>query len=86
MNLRFTDAAMRDYRYWRSTHPKIAARIKSMLRNALETPFTGLGKPEPLRHDLAGYWSRRIDAQHRLVYKVTDDAIIVISCRYHYEK
>lgn len=86
MNLEFTAAAMEDYQYRKVNHPANAARIKAMLANVLETPFTGVGKPEPLMHDLRGYWSRRIDREHRLVYKVGDDKIIVVSCRYHYKK
>ena len=72
----FTDWLSQD----KSTYQKIIRLIKDIQR----TPFTGLGKPEPLKHELQGYWSRRIDDEHRLVYKVTDKEIIVISCRYHY--
>lgn len=86
MNLEFTAAAMEDYHYWKSRQPNKAAKIKAMLENILETPFTGIGKPEPLLFDLQGYWSRRIDREHRLVYKVEGDTVIVVACRYHYGK
>ena len=86
MNLEFTAAAMEDYQYWKSNQPSKAAKIKAMLENILETPFTGIGKPEPLMFDLQGYWSRRIDREHRLVYKVEGDKVIVVACRYHYGK
>lgn len=86
MKLEFTAVAMEDYRYWKSHRPSMAAKIKAMLENILETPFIGLGKPEPLLYDLQGYWSRRIDREHRPVYKVEGDRVIVVACRYHYEK
>ncbi|MEZ4709059.1 MAG: Txe/YoeB family addiction module toxin [Caldilineaceae bacterium] len=62
-------------------HKRIVLLIKDVLRN----PFSGLGKPEPLRYELQGYWSRRIDAEHRLVYKVTENDVVIIACKYHYE-
>lgn len=86
MILEFTDQALEDYQYWKAHDVRKAARIKNLLRNITETPFTGIGKPEPLLFDLQGYWSRRIDREHRLVYKVADDRITVIACRYHYGK
>jgi len=84
VNIRFTDAALEDYQYWKSRHPAKAARIKAMLENIAETPFVGIGKPEPLLFDLQGYWSRRIDREHRLVYKVENNTITIAACRYHY--
>ncbi len=86
MNIEITAAAMEDFKYWKSHQPSKAAKIKSMLENILETPFAGIGKPEPQMFDLQGYWSRRIDREHRLVYKVTGDTVIVVACRYHYGK
>ncbi|RIK37790.1 MAG: Txe/YoeB family addiction module toxin [Chloroflexi bacterium] len=81
----FFPKAFDDFSNWatedKHIHQKIVVLIKDIQRN----PFTGLGKPEPLRHELQGYWSRRITKEHRLVYKVTDDEIIVASCKYHYE-
>lgn len=84
MILEFTDQALEDYRYWKAHDARKAARIKKLLQNITETPFTGIGKPEPLLFDLQGYWSRRIDREHRLVYKVAKDTITVVACRYHY--
>lgn len=86
MNLEFTATAMEDYLYWKSHQPAKAAKIKTMLENIVATPFTGIGKPEPLLFDLQGYWSRRIDREHRLVYTVKGDRIIIVACRYHYGK
>lgn len=86
MKLEFTADAMKDYRYWKTLHPDKAAKIKAILSNVLETPFSGIGKPEPLLYGLKRHWSRRIDKEHRLVYKVEGDIIVVVSCRHHYEK
>ncbi|MDK2956506.1 MAG: toxin YoeB [Desulfovibrionales bacterium] len=84
--LAWTPQAWEDYLYWRKRDAKMLKRINALVRDALRTPFEGLGKPEPLRFDLAGCWSRRIDHEHRLVYKVDDGAetLIVLQCRYHY--
>lgn len=84
MTIQFTRSAMKDLEYWQKHSPDKVHKIKSLLANIIETPFTGLGKPEPLLLDLSGYWSRRIDKEHRLVYQVSDSGILVISCRYHY--
>ena len=86
MIVQFTDQGLEDYTYWKAHDPQKVARIRKLLENILETPFTGIGKPEPLLFDLQGYWSRRITREHRLVYKVTTDALIIVSCRYHYGK
>ena len=84
MNLIFLVRSWEHYLYWqendKSTHRKINALIKECLRH----PFEGTGKPEPLKGDLSGFWSRRIDREHRLVYRVTDQALEILSCRYHY--
>ncbi len=80
----FEAHAFEDFTAWASEDKKIFVRIVDLLRDVQRTPFNGLGKPEPLRHELQGYWSRRINDEHRLVYKVTADAIIVIGCKYHY--
>ncbi len=77
---------MADYRYWKTNQPGKAAKIKALLENILDTPFTGIGKPEPLMFEFHGYWSRRIDREHRLVYKVEGDTVVVVACRYHYGK
>ena len=73
-----------DYIYWQSQDKKTLKRINKLIDNILKTPFQGIGKPEPLKENLSGYWSRRINDSDRLIYKVTDDFIIIISCRYHY--
>ena len=84
MNLTFSDKSWDHYLYWqeadKATHRKVNALIKDCLRH----PFEGTGKPEPLKGDLSGFWSRRIDREHRLVYRVTDQALEILSCRYHY--
>ncbi|WP_417211522.1 Txe/YoeB family addiction module toxin [Acinetobacter venetianus] len=81
----FTPTAWEDYVYWQSQDKKTLKRINILIKECLRTPFEGIGKPEPLLGDLAGFWSRRIDEKNRLVYEVTDVAITIISCRYHYE-
>lgn len=73
-----------DYLYWQKQDKKTLQRINRLVQNALVSPFDGIGKPEPLKENLSGYWSRRIDETNRLVYQVTDEYITVISCRYHY--
>lgn len=84
MKLVFSEQAWEDYLYWQKTDKKILQRINALLKEASRTPFEGTGKPEPLKHALAGYWSRRINDEHRLVYKVSDDALFVAQLRYHY--
>jgi toxin YoeB len=81
----FESNAFNDFTDWSTRDKKLYARIVQLIRDIQRSPFTGLGKPEPLRHELQGYWSRRIDDEHRLVYKVTDEAIIIIACKYHYD-
>lgn len=76
--------AWEDYLYWQSQDKKTLKRINKLIQNTLTTPFNGIGKPEPLKETLSGYWSRRIDETNRLVYRVTDEYIKIISCRYHY--
>lgn len=82
--LTFTPDAWDDYLYWQSQDKKTLKRVNQLLRDVSREPFTGIGKPEPLRENLAGYWSRRIDDTQRLVYAVEEQAIIVVACRYHY--
>jgi toxin YoeB len=84
MNVTFTPTALDDLRYWLKTDKKLVDRILSLLEETRRTPFDGIGKPEPLRFQLAGCWSRRIDREHRLVYQVEKNEIVVIACRYHY--
>ena len=82
--LTWASRAWEDYLYWQGRDRKTLKRINTLIKDIQRQPFAGLGDPEPLRHQWSGYWSRRIDREHRLVYKVTDDAIIVVQCRYHY--
>ncbi len=85
MEIVFTERAQKDLKYWRDVKDaKIQERISALLKSIMETPFTGIGKPEPLRYDLSGYWSRRISKEHRLVYGVQRSIITVISLRFHY--
>ncbi|MDB4978878.1 MAG: yoeB [Candidatus Peribacteria bacterium] len=84
MDIQFTESALRDYEYWKKTDDKKTERIKKLCADIQKKPFEGIGKPEPLKFSLQGYWSRRIDKIHRLIYKINDATIVVISCRYHY--
>ncbi|MGH8191610.1 MAG: Txe/YoeB family addiction module toxin [Rhodanobacteraceae bacterium] len=80
----FTDQAWDDYQYCQKTDRKLLRRINMLIDEAARDPFTGIGKPEPLRGDFSGAWSRRIDDTHRLVYEVQGDDLIIVLCRYHY--
>jgi len=80
----FEGSAFQDFVEWATLDNKLFQRIANLIIDTLRHPFSGLGKPEPLRHALRGYWSRRINDEHRLVYKVTAESIIIVSCRYHY--
>jgi len=84
LRLRFTESAARDLEFWKETNPAVVARIRSLLDSIVARPFAGIGKPESLKHDLAGYWSRRINREHRLVYRIENEEIVVIQCRFHY--
>jgi len=84
VKLIFSDHAWEDYLYWQNTDRKILRRINSIIKETLRNPFEGIGKPEPLKHALTGYWSRRITDEHRFVYKVSDDSILIAQLRYHY--
>lgn len=84
MRLVFAEEAWDDYLHWQKTDRKRLARINALIREAARTPFTGTGKPEPLKCALAGYWSRRIDDEHRMVYTVDGDALVIAQLRYHY--
>lgn len=81
----FRDKAWADYLYWFEQDRKIARKIHSLLENAARTPFSGLGKPEPLKGDLSGCWSRRITDEHRLIYRVKDGVLEILSCMGYYE-
>ena len=84
MKLLFSENAWEDYQYWLKTDKKILQRINMLIKDASRNPFEGPGKPEPLKHALAGYWSRRINDEHRFVYKPTQDALLIAQLRYHY--
>lgn len=84
MILSWASQAWDDYLYWQTNDKRTLKRINTLIKAIERQPFAGPGKPEPLKHQWTGYWSRRIDRTHRLVYKVTDDAIIIVQCRYHY--
>lgn len=84
MTLSWAEKAWQDYLYWQQTNKKTLRRINAIIKDIQRQPFSGLGDPEPLKHNWSGYWSRRIDREHRLIYKVMDDAIIIVQCRYHY--
>jgi len=84
--LSWTREAWSDYLYWQTQDKKTLKRINKLIRNTQRSPFEGIGKPEPLKENLAGFWSRRIDDTNRLVYAVDGKQLTAISCRYHYEK
>jgi toxin YoeB len=84
MKILFADRGWEDFSYWVENDRKIAARILRLIKEIEREPFDGLGKPEPLRHDLTGFWSRRITDEHRLVYAVDKDRIPIAQARYHY--
>jgi toxin YoeB len=90
MNFEFTENAWEDFQYWIETDSSIVEKIKDLLNEISKKPFEGTGKPEPLKYDLKGYWSRRITSEHRLVYKVegkkmTGQKCYIIQCRFHYD-
>ena len=84
MILKWSDDAWEDYLYWQQTDKKILKRINVLLKDISRHPFEGIGDPEPLKHNWTGFWSRRITKEHRLVYAVENDAILIAQCRYHY--
>jgi toxin YoeB len=84
VKLVFSENAWEDYLYWQKTDRKVVLRINVLIREIQRDPFDGIGKPEPLRHALSGYWSRRITDEHRIVYKVEGDAVLIAQLRYHY--
>ena len=84
MKIVFSKTAWEDYLYWQKTDKKMLSRTNELIKATIRSPFEGIGKPEPLKHGLAGYWSRRINDEHRLIYKVLDDSLLIAQCRYHY--
>jgi len=85
MKLEFDSLALEDLHWWKKNDKKKAIKIFNLLEEIVKTPYSGTGKPEPLKYSLSGCWSRRIDREHRLVYKVENDTIIVLACKYHYK-
>ncbi|MCB0806863.1 MAG: Txe/YoeB family addiction module toxin [Bacteroidales bacterium] len=81
----FVDESWEDYIYWQKTNKKYVKKINDLLKDIARNPFTGPGKPEPLKHKYKGFWSRRIDNEHRLIYAVRDDEILIAKCRFHYD-
>ena len=86
MKLIFAEQAWEDYRYWQETDSRMLRRIHELIKDAMRSPFSGVGKPEPLRHALAGYWSRRITDEHRMVYRIEGGSLLLAQLRYHYGK
>ena len=82
----FSKNAWEDYLFWQAEDRKILKKINTLIKDIQSTPYSGIGKPEPLKYDLAGLWSRRIDHEHRLVYQVNENELLIYSCRYHYDK
>lgn len=85
MNVVFSKRAWEEYLYWQTHDKNVLKRINALLKDITRNPFEGIGDPEPLRYEFSGYWSRRINLEHRFVYKVVDDDLVVFSLRFHYE-
>lgn len=84
MKLLFVEDAWEDYLYWQNYDKNMLKRINALIKECMRDPYGGIGKPEALRFDMAGYWSRRINAEHRLVYRCDEDKLVILQCRYHY--
>jgi toxin YoeB len=84
MKLIFSEQAWEDYLYWQKTDKKLLERINTLIKDTSRTPFEGIGKPEPLKNALSGYWSRRINDEHRIVYKISDGSMFIAQLRFHY--
>ena len=84
MRLVFAEQAWEDYLYWEKTDKKLLERVNALIRDVTRSPFSGIGKPEPLKNALSGYWSRRINEEHRIVYKIVDGSVFIVQLRYHY--
>jgi toxin YoeB len=85
MKFIFVDESWEDYKYWQKTNIKYVKKINDLLKDISRTPFTGIGKPEALKYKYKGFWSRRIDNEHRLIYAVRDDEILIAKCIFHYD-
>ncbi len=86
MKITFSKNSWEDYLSWQKEDKKTLKRINQLIKEIQRTPFHGLGNPESLKYDLAGFWSRRIDREHRLIYQVFDNELLIYSCKYHYDK
>ena len=84
MKIIFSTHSWEDYLFWQKTDRKILKRINSLIKDISRDPLQGKGKPEPLKHALAGFWSRRIDEEHRIIYKVEGDSLLIVQLKYHY--
>lgn len=84
MTVAFAQKSWDDYNYWLEHDKKIFERLRRLIKETLRDPYGGIGKPEPLKNNLKGYWSKRINDEHRLVYKIEDQQLVIISCRFHY--
>jgi toxin YoeB len=84
MEIVFLDDAWEQYMYWQTEDRKTLKKVNTLINEIKRTPFEGIGKPEPLKHDLAGYWSRRIDSQNRFIYRIHDNQLKILACRFHY--
>ena len=81
----FVDESWEDYLYWQKTDKAILKRINELIKDISRNPFSGIGKPEPLKYKYSGYWSRRINQEHRIIYQVRDEEVIILKCRYQYD-
>lgn len=84
MQIRFDESGWDDYLFWQSTDKATLKRVNTLIKDIQREPFAGIGKPEPLKHQYSGFWSRRINEEHRLVYCIQDGALVIVQCRYHY--
>ena len=84
MKLSFLEDAWEDYLYWSKTDKATLKKINGLIKECMREPFSGIGKPEPLKFDMSGCWSRRVTGEHRLVYRIEEDTLVIIQCRYHY--
>ena len=84
MNITFSEKAWNGYLHWQTQDKRFLKKLNALIQKTTRTPFEGTGKPEPLRNDLSGWWSRRIDNEHRLVYRIKDGVLEIAQCRYHY--
>ena len=85
MKFVFVEESWADFLYWQKTNKKNLKKINELLKDISRTPFTGLGKPEALKHKYQGYWSKRIDKEHRLIYRLTEEEVLIAKCRFHYD-